>query len=131
VNEPDKQPSQLAILYHRANECDVTLPYGVSQKIELLSQAQVIIGKLAADAVREYKRIYAKRKLAHAEAALAAKRDKLHHAEIAVAKLRTQEADLEADKVRWDHAFKSNQEVINSLKYTLKTMLAENPAQGG
>lgn len=123
--------SELARLYTLAEACDVTLPSGVARKIELLSRVQVILGRYAADAVREYKRIYAQRKREHAEAALKVKRDKIHHAEVAVSHLRLQEAEAEADKVRWNNAFQSNQEIINSLKYTLKTMLAEDPGRGG
>ncbi|MNL89320.1 hypothetical protein D3C87_2195630 [compost metagenome] len=49
---------------------------------------------------------------------------------MAVVELRLQEADLEADKVRWTNAVISNDQVINSLKYSLKVLLAEfhNPA---
>jgi hypothetical protein len=131
VADLDKQPSQLAIYYHHAENCDVTLPYGLAQKLEYLSLVQVELGRMAADAVRDYKRIYAERKRVYAEAAIAASKDKLLHAELAVSELRLQEADAEAEKVRWCNAVESNKEVINSLKYTLKTMLAENPAQGG
>lgn len=130
VNE--KEPSELAVLYVMANRCVEDIPHQLGQKIELLSRAQVIIGRLAADAVLEYKSTYAKRKRDHAEAFLLAKRDRAHHAEIAVYDLRIREAELEAEKVRWNNAFASNLEVINSLKYRMKVLLAEynNPQNG-
>ncbi|MCR8633455.1 hypothetical protein [Paenibacillus radicis (ex Xue et al. 2023)] len=119
-------------LYRLADQCSHDYPVTLAKKIEILTEVQVLLGRKAAEAVREYKRTYAQRKRHYAEAYLAATKDKAQHAELAVTDLRMQEADLEADKVRWSHAFESNGEVINSLKYSLKVLLAEyqNPANG-
>lgn len=120
----------LGQLYSLADECAHEYPATLARKIELLSEIQIILGRKAADAVREYKRKYAERKRVYAEAYLAFTKDKAQRAELAIVELRLQEADAEADKVRWDNAVKSNEQVINSLKYSLKVLLSEqdNPA---
>lgn len=120
----------LGQLYSLADQCSHEYPETLARKIEILSEIQIILGRKAADAVREYKRIYAERKRVYAEAYLAAAKDKAQRAELAIMDLRLKEADAEADKVRWDNAVKSNEQVINSLKYSLKVLLAEykNPA---
>ncbi|MNW38778.1 hypothetical protein D3C74_158540 [compost metagenome] len=115
----------LGQLYSLADECTHEYPATLARKIEVLSEIQIILGRKAADAVREYKRIYAERKRVYAEAYLASGKDKAQRAELAIVELRLQEADAEADKVRWDNAVKSNEQVINSLKYSLKVLLAE------
>lgn len=122
----------LGQLYSLADECTHEYPATLARKIELLSEIQIILGRKAADAVREYKRVYAKRKLAYAEAYVMATKDKAQRAELAITSIRLEEADLEADKVRWCNAVQSNDQVINALKYSMKVLLAEyiNPANG-
>lgn len=122
----------LGELYSLADQCSNEYPATLARKIELLSEIQILLGRKAADAVREYKRTYAERKRVYAEAYLSAVKDKAQRAELAVTELRLQEADMEADKVRWTNAVISNDQVINSLKYSLKVLLAEyqNPANG-
>ncbi|MGG4214732.1 hypothetical protein [Paenibacillus sp. FSL L8-0638] len=122
----------LGELYSLADQCSHDYPATLARKIELLTEVQVILGRKAADAVREYKRIYAERKRIYAEAYIAAENLREQRAELAVIKLRNQEADAEADKVRWNNAVESNDQVINSLKYSLKVLLAEfgNNASG-
>ncbi|WP_223822118.1 hypothetical protein [Paenibacillus peoriae] len=122
----------LGELYSLADQCSHDYPATLARKIELLTEVQVILGRKAAEAVREYKRIYAERKRVYAEAYIAAENLREQRAELAVIKLRNQEADAEADKVRWSNAVESNDQVINSLKYSLKVLLAEynNPASG-
>ncbi|MHA7963570.1 hypothetical protein ACX93W_05435 [Paenibacillus sp. CAU 1782] len=123
------QDKQLTIgqLYYLADQCSQEFPATLARKIDYLSEIQILIGRKAADAVRDYKRKYAERKRVYAEAYLAAPKDKAQRAELAIVELRLEEADLEADKVRWNNAFESNKEVINSLKYNLKVLLAEIP----
>lgn len=115
----------LGELYSLADNCSHDYPATLAKKIELLSEIQILLGRKAADAVREYKRIYAERKRIYAEAYIAASKDKAQRGELAIIELRLQEADAEADKVRWDNAVKSNDQLINSLKYSLKVLLAE------
>ncbi|WP_458123386.1 hypothetical protein [Paenibacillus sp. Z3-2] len=122
----------LGELYSLAEQCSHDYPATLARKIEFLTEVQVILGRRAAEAVRDYKRTYAERKRVYAEAYLAAGKDKAQRAELAITQIRLQEADAEADKVRWHNAVESNDQVINSLKYSLKVLLAEynNPASG-
>lgn len=112
-----------------ADECSHDYPSTLSYKIELLSEVQIILGRRAADAVRLHKRKYAERKRVYAEAYVAATKDKAQRGELAVVDIRMEEADLEADKVRWENAVKSNDQLINALKYSLKVLLAESQNQ--
>lgn len=120
----------LGQLYSLADQCSHEYPVTLAKKIELLSEIQIILGRKSADAVREYKRIYANRKRVYAEAYVMATKDKAQRAELAITDIRLVEADLEADKVRWCNAVLSNDQVINALKYSMKVLLAEyqNPA---
>jgi len=117
-------------LYSLADQCSHEYPETLARKIDHLSEIQILLGRKAADAVRDYKRKYTERKRVYAETYLSALKDKAQRAELAVSGLRLEEAELEADKVRWNNAFESNKEVINSLKYALKVLLIEyqNPA---
>lgn len=120
----------LGELYSLADQCSHDYPITLAQKIEYLTEIQILLGRKAADAVRDYKRKYAERKRVYAEAYLASTKDKAQRAELAIIDLRLEEADLEAEKVRWNNAYSSNAESINVLKYSLKVLLAEynNPA---
>jgi len=122
----------LAELYALADQCSPDYPATLVKKLELLAEVQIILGRRAADAVRDYKKHYAARKTAYNEAYLAADKHREQHAELAVSEMRMIEADLEADKVRWQNAYESNSELINTLKYSLKVLLDEynNPANG-
>lgn len=122
----------LGELYSLAEQCSHDYPATLARKIEYLTEVQVLLGRRAAEAVRDYKRLYAERKRVYAEAYIEAGKDKAQRAELAIVQLRVQEADAEADKVRWHNAVDSNDQVINSLKYSLKVLLAEynNPASG-
>ncbi len=122
----------LGELYTLADQCSHDYPATLARKIELLTEVQILLGRKAAEAVRDYKKKYAERKRVYAEAYIAAKNLREQRAELAVIELRIQEADAEADKVRWNNAVESNDQVINSLKYSLKVLLAEfgSPASG-
>ncbi|NMP10584.1 hypothetical protein HH298_16885 [Paenibacillus polymyxa] len=115
----------LGELYSLADQCSHDYPATLARKIELLTEVQILLGRKAAEAVRDYKKKYAERKRVYAEAYIAAKNLREQRAELAVIELRLQEADAEADKVRWSNAVESNDQVINSLKYSLKVLLAE------
>lgn len=119
-------------LYNSADQCSHEYPDTLARKIRILSQVQIVIGRKEADAVKEYKQIYATRQRVSAEAYVAAKSNKKQMAELAITDLRMKEAELESEVVRWNNAFKSNGELINALKYSLKVLLAEynNPAIG-
>jgi hypothetical protein len=115
----------LADLFDLADQCHEDSIHGLAKKLEILTDAQVLIGRYHSASVRAYKHAYAKRKAAFADAYMSVKRDKNQFAEQSVVKHRMEEADLEAIKVKWQNAFQSNLEVINSLKYALRAMIVE------
>lgn len=112
-----QKKERLKQLFLLASDCDENDPYELANKLIFLSQAQEVIGELMADAVKDYNRAYARRKSAEAEAYLSATKNKAQMAEIAVTELRIDEGDLEAEKVRWQRAYESNDSLINALKY--------------
>jgi beta-xylosidase len=123
----DNQQLTIGQLYYLANQCSHDYPTPLAQKIEYLSEIQILLGRRAADALYDYKRKYVERKRVYAETYLASPKDKAQRAELAIVDIRLEEARLESDMVRWKNAVDSNKEVINSLKYSLKTLLAEIP----
>lgn len=90
------------------------------ERIETLSKMLVFIGKLAAEFSEQYKRIYATRKRVHAEAYIAATKNKAAEADLAVVGLREEEAEAYGDMKRWTNAFESTKEEINALKYRVR-----------
>jgi len=90
------------------------------ERIEILSKMLVFIGKLAGELSEEYKMFYAKRKRIHAETYLKAKKNKAVEAELAVTKIREEEAQAYGNMQRWRNAFESTKEEINALKYKLR-----------
>jgi hypothetical protein len=101
------------------------------EKVALLSEMLVLIGKVAAELSREHKMIYARRKQVHAEAYIKATRNKAAEAEIAVVEIRQQEAEAYGDKERWGNAFDSTKEKINALKYKIRVSVEDGSNRQG
>ena len=99
------------------------------RRIELLSKQLVFIGRLASAFSEEYKRIYATRKRMHAEAYIAAERNKAAEAELAVADIREKEAEAYGNYKRWTNAFESTKEEINALKYKVKVDIEDGSSR--
>ncbi|WP_445506808.1 hypothetical protein [Niallia sp. 03190] len=100
------------------------------QRIEILSKQLVFIGKLAAEFSERYKKIYATRKRMHAEAYIAATKNKAAVAELAVADIRDEEAEAYGNMKRWNNAFESTREEINSIKYKVRIDIADGSSRG-
>lgn len=100
-------------------------------RIELLSKQLVLIGKLAAEFSERYKKIYATRKRVHAEAYIAATKNKAAEAELAVIDLREEEAEAYGNMKRWANAFDSTKEEINALKYKVKIDIEDGSSRRG
>lgn len=94
-------------------------------KISLLSTCLMYIGRVSSQVDGDYKRLYAKRKHAHAIAFRNATKNKAAEAEIAVYELREQEADLYQDMNRWRNAMSSTTEELHALKLRLKVDFRE------
>ncbi len=99
-------------------------------RIDILSKQLVFIGKLAAEFSERYKRVYATRKRTHAEAYIAAAKNKAAVAELAVSDLREEEADLYGSMKRWNNAFESTREEINALKYQVRIDISDGSSRG-
>jgi len=84
----------------------------IVERIELLSKMLVYIGKLAGELSEEYKMTYAKRKRIHAETYLKAKKNKAVEAELAVTKIREEEAQAYGNMKRWANAFESTRKLM-------------------
>lgn len=122
LEEIIKYQKQLEIL--PANDMEMA-------RIEILSKMLVFIGKLSAEFSERYKRVYASRKRAHAEAYITATKNKAAEAELAVIDLREEEAKAYGDYKRWNNAFESTKEEINALKYRLRISIEDGSSRRG
>lgn len=103
-------------------------PAEVSAKIEAFSQVAFIIGELRSIAKLEYGYKYAERKKAFAEALVNSTgtvAEKEAWAEIAVHKLRREEAEAEADLTKWEAQYDATKEIINALKKRLEVLVLD------
>jgi hypothetical protein len=101
------------------------------ERIELLSKQLVFIGRLASVFSENYKRIYAERKRIHAEAYINATDSKAARAELAVVKIRQNEAEAYGNFKRWTNAFDSTKEEINALKYQVRIDIEDGSIKQG
>jgi hypothetical protein len=101
------------------------------QRIEILADMLVFIGKLAAEFAEEYKGVYAERKRVYAQAEIDAPRKAQAHAELAVVGLRGLEKEAYGNMKRWGHAFESTKEKINALKYRIKIDIEDGSSRRG
>ncbi|MFC0188470.1 hypothetical protein ACFFJY_09245 [Fictibacillus aquaticus] len=99
-------------------------------RISVLSRMLIFIGKVSAELSEEYKKIYARRKQVHAEAYIAATKNKAAEAELAVVQLRLDEAEAYGSMKRWNNAFESTKEEINALKYKVKVNIEDGSNRG-
>ncbi|MNC51041.1 hypothetical protein D3C75_1003160 [compost metagenome] len=90
-------------------------------KINLLTQAHTLMGRVAAIRTGEYKRVYAQRKAEFARAKKAAPRgDKESSAELAIEELRMLEAYALEEKEMWNNEFESLRQVIFELRLRVR-----------
>jgi hypothetical protein len=101
------------------------------ERIEVLSDMLVYIGKLAAEFSEEYKGVYAERKRVYAQAEIDAPKKAQAHAELAVIDLREQEKEAYGNMKRWANAFDSTKEKINALKYRIKIDIEDGSSRRG
>jgi hypothetical protein len=108
-----------------ADEYSEDNPSDLSQKIDLLCKCLVFVGKVSSVVDGDYKRIYAQRKHEQALAEIEAPSPKKAYAEVAVAPLRQEEAELYESMRRWRNAFESTQEEIHGLKLKMRIMFKD------
>lgn len=90
------------------------------QKIELLAECLLYIGRVSSALDGEYKRIYAQRKYEYALAEVNSPPPRQAHAEIAVKDLREREAEAYQSMQRWRNALNSTTEELHSLKLKMR-----------
>ncbi|MFK9115967.1 hypothetical protein ABEI56_24660 [Peribacillus castrilensis] len=98
-------------------------------RIETLSKMLVL--KLSAEFSERYKHVYASRNQVHAEAYIAAAKNKAAQAELAVIDLRREEAEAYGNMKRWGNAFNSTKEEVNALKYRVRISIEDGSSRRG
>lgn len=116
----DKHISEITRLRTEADSLPEDNPAGLMAKIDALAKCLVYIGRVSSYLDGEYKRIYARRKSAHALAYIEARTHRAAAAELAVQPLREQEAEAYERMSRWRNAFSSTTEEIHALKMRMK-----------
>ena len=107
----------------QAEDCDDS-PAGLIRKVQLLTQAHVLMGRVSAFKDGEYKRIYSERKRVYAETKRdAAKGDKTNAAELATLDLRDKEAEAYEKMQLWRNEFASLTEYLHELRLRLRVDL--------
>lgn len=112
--------NQIVKLRQEADALPDDNPGALMQKINLLTNCVMYIGRVSSQVDGDYKRLYAQRKYQHALAYKAASGSKAAAAEIAVHELRLQEADLYESMMRWRNALTSTTEELHALKLRLR-----------
>jgi|SRR5690625_2877869 len=119
---------KLKELYNSINKLDEENPAELSRIITLYSRSLQLIGNYHADAIRSHGKAYATRKTTWGKTmhdTVGTGIVKEGAAEIAIYVLRKDEAEAESEVWKWRNQFQSTQEIINSLKIQLKTLMTE------
>ncbi|MBD7967720.1 hypothetical protein [Paenibacillus gallinarum] len=107
-----------------AKEYDDDNPGGIVKKIQYLTKAHMLMGRVSAHKDGDYKRIYNLRKRVYAEAKRdALKGDKTNAAELAVLNLRVVEAEAYESMHLWRNEFASMTEHLHELRLRLRVDL--------
>lgn len=99
-------------------------------RLEILSEMNVFIGKVAAEMSGHYKKIYSHRKHMQALAHVQAIKNKQAESELAVVDIRQMESQAYEDMLRWRNAFDSTKERINVLKMKLRISFEDGSSKG-
>ncbi|MEC0173023.1 hypothetical protein [Paenibacillus graminis] len=111
----------IKILRAKADQYDGNAPGADMAKINLLTQAHTLMGRVAAVREGEYMRIYAHRKAAYAKAKKDAPRGQKETAgDIAVESLRMLEATAKEEREMWKNEFESVRQVIFELRLRVR-----------
>ncbi|QHZ50676.1 hypothetical protein [Paenibacillus larvae] len=113
----------------QAEQFDDDSPGGLIRKIQLLTQAHTLMGRVSAYMDGQYKRIYASRKNTFAAVKAANTKDKITTAELAIMELREQEAEAYEKMQFWRNEFTSLTEHLHELRLRLRIDL--NMGGGG
>lgn len=100
-------------------------PAALQEKIELLVMAMKLIGEVAAEWARQYRRMHVLRKRRYAEAYKVARAPKALNADLEVSDLEELEAEAYAEMHKYRNAFDSTQEEIHALKQRMRVYFAD------
>src|SRR5690625_318211 len=119
---------ELKRYYAEINKLNDEIPAELSRKITLYSLSLQRIGNFHAQAIMDHGVAYAERKslwgrVMHDTPGTGVVKEGA--AEIAIKDLRTKEAEAESEVWKWRNQFESTQEIINSLKIELRTLMTE------
>src|SRR5690625_334931 len=119
---------QLKKYYAEINKLNDEIPAELSRKITLYSLSLQRIGNFHAQAIMDHGIKYAERKglwgrVMHDTPGTGIVKEGA--AEIAIKDIRKEEAECEAEVWKWRNQFESTQEIINSLKIELRTLMTE------
>lgn len=121
----DKHIKEITRLRNEADALHDDVPQALMEKIRLLALCMVYVGRLSSHLDGLYKRVYAERKRAYAQAYIDAPRLREAHAELAIVELREMESQAYEDSRRWRNALDSLTEEIHSLKMKMRIDFAE------
>ncbi|MFD1777052.1 hypothetical protein [Paenibacillus rhizophilus] len=126
----DNYIQQIKTLRAEADLLEEDAPGAVMRKINLLTHAHMLMGRVSAHMDGDYAKVYAYRKIKYAQAQAEAKKGQKGYAgELAVADLRMAEAQAQALKTFWNNEFRSLREYIYELR--LRVRVDMNTLGGG
>jgi hypothetical protein len=107
-------------------------PGALLKKIELLSKALVLIGEVSAECDRQYKILHVHRDLEFSKVMVdpSTPKPKKEHAELAVARLKLDEAEAYGQMMKYRNEFESMQETIHYLKLRMRVGFVDGNVQG-
>lgn len=123
-----KALEELARLNKMIEQLSDDIPAELQRKIMLNTQMLQPLGKLYAQATKDYKYAYAQRKYAYGNLLVYSEGtgvEKQGQAEVGTKEHREKEAEAESEMIRWKHAYDSTKELIQSQKLVLRAMMNE------
>ncbi|WP_134682538.1 hypothetical protein [Brevibacillus migulae] len=124
----EKRQLKMNTLFQQIQELSDELPKELSKKLTLMASVLGLIGEYQADVKNELGSISTQRKYEFAKAKKEASgtvADKEAYAREKTLGLRQRESELEAELLRWELAYKSQEEKINTGKLYLRALIAE------
>jgi hypothetical protein len=129
MNDIDEYIKMVTQTRHDADQLHDDNAGALMEKIAILANCYMAIGRVSSMLDGEYKRIYAGRKYEQARAHIAASKNKAETAEVAVHHLRLEEAQAYEDMMRWRNALLSTREELHVLKMRMRVDYGESSTE--
>lgn len=123
-----KREQRMAEYFAQMETLSDEIPKDATTKLKLMASVLGLIGEFQAEAKGELGQVSTQRKYwfaRHKKEMPGTVVDKEAHAREMTLELRTEEARLEAELLRWELAYTSQQEKINTFKLHLKALMME------